>query len=214
MILLCKVSTAQIAIRGYYYQPLFDFRYFMKPATSLEIGYLPDFNGHQRINAAVTYLKMQPKRKEFDNTNTSELTILGMWPYNESQVIRTYQKYEIYQAFFEWDFALIKKEEFQLYLGPGIMGGKINDVHTVVSNSMSNSGIVREGSTPFDKSSVFFVGLRHCIGVQFKVSDHLNILANAQTSYWHDLTEFVSWNQAYDVGLGVQYVFKSKDKKQ
>lgn len=211
-ILFCKASTAQIAIRGYYYQPLYDFGYFMKPATSLEIGYLPDFGeGYSRINASVTYLKLQSKRAEFVNSSTSGLTVIGMWPYRESQVTRSYQNYEMYQGFFGWDFALIKKPVFQLYVGPGIIIGKLTDAHTV----LDESGNSRKNNIPFDKDGAFFTGLRHHIGIQFKINDQLNLLANAQTCYWlYPGNNFFDLTQANDFGIGFQYLFGKANTKQ
>ena len=213
MIFVCKASYAQIAIRGYYYQPLYDFGFFMKPTASLEIGYLPDFKErHIRINASFTYLKLNPKQSAFQNYATKELTIGGPYNYDEFKYIRRYQNYEIYQVFFGWDFAVIKKDRFQVYLGPGITAGEVRDAHTDLDEN---------GNPPsrgllyylFVHKKTLFTGLRHHVGAQFNINPRLNIFANVQTCYWFNRQGFGVLNQANDAGIGIQYLFGRENKE-
>lgn len=211
IILICNTSQAQIAIRGYYYQPLYDFGFFMKPTASVEIGYLPDFKeGHSRINASITYLKLKPTQAAFHNYTTTALTIAGTYK-DKYNYTRTYQDYEIFQAFLGWDFALIKKERFQFYIGPGLTVGILTDIHTDVDE---NGYPLGEGLALFKRDGVFLSGLRHHVGIQFKINDQMKLIASAQTCYWLNPKELFGMNQANDVGIGIQYLFWKKATKQ
>ncbi len=206
-IFFVHASFAQFVIRGYYYQPLERFGFYLKPAYSVEMGYILAFKEKRfRLCFSATYLKMHPRLEEFHGFNL----------FSDKDPIEIYtlsfKKFDLFQTFAGGDFAFIKRKIFQCDIGADfILGGTIrnylekNDYSAGLTSINSNDPVT---------------GVRGRVGAQFQLTKHISLFFNAQISACEILDGFKLFRndfdfnrfKATDFGIGLHYLFIKKEK--
>ena len=210
-IFFVHASFAQFVIRGYYYQPLERFGFYLKPAYSFEMGYVPAFKEkHFRLCFSATYLKMHPRLEEFHSSAHGFNLFSDKNPIEIYTV--TFKKFDLFQTFAGADFAFIKRKKFQCYIGADfILGGAIrnylekNDYSPGLTQINSNDPVT---------------GVRGRVGAQFQLTKHISLLFNVQISTCEILDGFKLFRnnfdfntcKATDFGIGLHYLFIKKEK--
>ncbi|MGZ3932037.1 MAG: hypothetical protein ACXVPQ_10960 [Bacteroidia bacterium] len=188
-----KICHAQIFLRAYNYRPTGNFGFVFKPTFSAELGYIQEFEDDRiRFGFSLSFLKMTPRQDAFP--------IYAVQSGNGNFVLpgeQRFTKYNLIQAACGMDIAIIKRKKFFAYLGVDVIIGAgavdySDNIQTLEENEYSGGGILGGG--------------RFRVGVQYDLSDHFSLMANANRSVFL-ITEPAAVNWANDYGFGVIYRF-------
>jgi hypothetical protein len=194
LLLIIKISTAQIFVRAFNYRPTGEFGFAFKPTYSAEIGYMPEFEDDSwiRICASATYLVMKPRLDTFP--------IFAVKSGNGTSVLpgqQSFQKYNLLLAHGGIDVAVFKREKFFAYIGTDIMIGAASveytsNVNTLITEGYSGGGVIAGG--------------RFRLGLQYNVTYSIGIIAHVSRTVGL-LSEPRALNWANDYGIGIRYQF-------
>ncbi|WP_353484529.1 hypothetical protein [Haliscomenobacter sp.] len=197
LLFVTTLSFGQISIRVFNYHPTGEFGFVMSPLTSLELGLQGRFSKRierrWRANMSLVYLRMKPRLDVFP---VAGFAVDG----KGSRVIpglQSFQKYNIAQFIFGYDYAIVHKEKFNFYAGLDLLGGAASVDYELVYPSWKDETYQGGG---------VMVGLRARLGVEYAISDHIGVCINTNRSGFY-LREPAAKLWAIDYGLGVRYTF-------
>jgi hypothetical protein len=194
LLLIIKISTAQIFVRAFNYRPTGEFGFAFKPTYSAEIGYMPEFEDGSwvRICASATYLAMKPRLDTFP--------IFAVKSGNGTSVLpgeQSFKKYDLFEIFAGIDVAVVKYKGFFAYIGTDVMIGAGSVEYTTNVNTLITEGYSGGGA---------IVGGRFRLGLQYDVTYNIGIIAHVTRSVGL-LSEPRALNWANDYGVGIRYQF-------
>ncbi|HEU4716666.1 MAG TPA: hypothetical protein VFU15_02490 [Bacteroidia bacterium] len=195
LLLLCRVSRAQIGLRVFNYRPTGELGFVMKPLFSAELSCIAPFeDGRWRTQFSLTYLRLKPRMDTFPVYGVVSSGSTGTTVYPGTQ---SFQKYSIVQLSGGGDFAFIDKDPFYVFAGADIVVGGASveytsQVQTIKDESYSGGGIL--------------AGFRFRLGAEYDVNDQVGIIASANRNYLF-ISEPAGLYGANDYGIGLRYSF-------
>jgi len=191
LLFLIKSSSAQLSIRAFNYRPTGDYGFALKPANSIEIGYMElydddkTFSKRFRSNISITYIKMNPR---MDSIPIFEvISSNGYILYPGTEIIKKWNEFRLFMGL---DFAFIKRKRFFVYSG---IDAAVGIISCEIINNLSVDGNI---------NSRGIAGLRFRLGFEYKITDNIHIFATANRQIALLLGPPGSMS-ANDYGLGI-----------
>lgn len=190
------VAQSSFGLRLVHNRPVGELGFVMKPLTTAELIYYPSLDEDSRFKAFLTasLLNYKPRLAEFPvyaeepDLQTGETTIVPG--------IQIFNKYQLWQMSIGSDFAYIKLDNFNAFVGVECLFG-----FSVANFETNYSG--RTGSG-FDDNDIF-IGYRAKLGCEYMLNDTIGIsLTVSRLGYrlWGPASRI----GAVDIGIGARYI--------
>ena len=118
-LLLTTSVSAQLGLRVYNFQPAGDEGVIFKPTITAEIGYIQAFESRFRKTASFTLINLKTTIPKIPSTGYIEsggqVTITPGY--------QSYDKFIMFQIRFGYDYSVIKKLRWDLFVGANAIGG-------------------------------------------------------------------------------------------
>jgi hypothetical protein len=193
-----QLGWSQLMVRAVNYRPTGEFGFVMKPLISVEIGNQQRFRKSAtrrwRSVASLLYLNMKPRMDVFPiagfaSDGKGSRVIPG---------IQSFEKYNLLQLIFGYDYAFVHKEKFNVYVGADLVAGFASVDYTIIYPTWKNETYQGGGGLG---------GFRVRLGLDYNLTEAMGVFISANSGGFL-ITEPAGFLSANDFGLGMRYSFK------